>query len=192
MNQQINESTQSSKNIWLIIIAVVVVLIIGGGIYWWKSSTTRVQWVKYENSRCNYSLEYPENWVIETQNPLYVILNSPENEQAKQNIEPNQIRDSGYMPDITITYYSSVKMGLGVERLEEFVNKNPYLSDTKRINFAGTDKAWEMIMGGDREAYMIMVEHDSHLYQIGFNNRPKKSALTEIDNRIIKSFQFID
>ncbi|MFH0819872.1 MAG: hypothetical protein V1892_02460 [bacterium] len=38
MNQQINEPTQNSKNIWLIAVAIIfTALITGSGVYWWQN-----------------------------------------------------------------------------------------------------------------------------------------------------------
>lgn len=192
MEQQINlESPQNSKHIWVILITVIVIIIIGSGIFWWINSN-ELQWLTYENQNYGYSLKYPQDWILESQNPLYVTLNSPENEQVKQSMNPDRIRDSGYMPDITIAYYSSVKGFSGgvVETLNDLVKS--IFPNSKEIVFAGSD-GWETIISGDRgDGYGIMVEYNGRLYQIGFNNKPKKSDLTEIDNKIINSFQFID
>ena len=49
-----------------------------------------------------------------------------------------------------------------------------------------------MIMSGNRDGYVIMIEYNDHLYQIGFNNKESKSDLTNIENQFISTFKFIE
>ena len=150
----------------------------------------------------DYSLEYPQDWIINKVNSIYVTLNGPENEQIKQNIKPKYHLPSGlikagqgYMDDITIAYYSSGDNFAGYptfkDWLEDVDNPNRYISNVEKIELAGIE-TWEMKMTGSQTAYIIMVEYNGHLYQIGFNNRSDKIDLTDIEKKIIESFKFIE
>lgn len=152
-----------------------------------------IQWTTFISPMNDYSLKVPQNWIAGSLSKIYVTLNSPENEKIKQSIKPKEMRNSGYMDDITIAYYSSGKNFAGYPTFKDWLEdkNNQFISDVKKIQFVGTE-AWEMIMTGSRPGYVIMVEHNGHLYQIGFNNRPDKIALTDIDKEIIESFKFID
>ena len=149
------------------------------------------QWLIFISPMNDYSFEHPQDWIIGSLSKFYITLNSPENEKIKQNIPDDKMRGSGYIADVTIGYYSSLKEGFGVESLEYYVSKNSYLSETKKILFVGTE-AWEMLMGGSSTGYVIMVENKGHLYQIGFNNCSSKKKLTDIHKKIIESFKFIE
>ena len=155
----------------------------------------KLEWVLFTSPMNDYSLQHPQDWIASSLGKLYVILNSPDNEKIKHDIKKKEAPSNGYMDDITIAYYSSGNNFAGYptfkDWLEDENNPNRYISDVKQIRFAGTD-AWEMIMSGSRTGYVIMLEHNSHLYQIGFNNRSNKTALTENDKKIIESFKFIN
>ena len=119
---------------------------------------------------------------------LYTTINSPENEQNKKEGEQ-------YMDDITITYYESGYNFAGystfIDWLNDTSNPDRNIFNVNKISFAGID-AWDMVMTGSRTGYVIMVENNEHLYQIGFNNRVSKPKLTNIDKKIINSFKFIN
>ena len=160
------------------------------------------QWINFVSPMNDYSLEYPQDWIINKVNSIYVTLNGPENEQIKQNIKPEYHLPSGlikagqgYMDDITIAYYSSGDNFAGYptfkDWLEDVDNPNRYISNVEKIELAGIE-TWEMKMTGSQTAYIIMVEYNGHLYQIGFNNRSDKIDLTDIEKKIIESFKFIE
>lgn len=178
----------------------ILLLIVMGSLFFYcqksfADDTKNIQWVTFISPLNDYSLKHPHDWIAGSLGKLYAILNSPANEQIKQNIKTKRMHSKGYMDDITIAYYSTGNNFAGYPTFEDWLkdenNPNRYISDVKRIKFAGTD-AWEMIMTGSRTGYVIMIEHNGHLYQLGFNNRSSKTTLSEIDKKIIKSFKFID
>ncbi|MCK5474267.1 MAG: hypothetical protein KAI53_02575 [Candidatus Aenigmarchaeota archaeon] len=199
MGQQIYEPAQDSKNNWVkIVIIMGIILIIGGGIWDWinlnKSKTAGEQWVEFIGPKQNYALKYPENWIVNEVNSIYVTINSPENEQIKQSIEleghlPSGLIKAGYgySANIAIAYFSSIMKGFGAENLEELANQQPSMN---KINFAGAE-AWERpITGNNFTGYVIMIENKNYAYQITFNKA--KTELTDTDKRIIASFKFIE
>ncbi|OGF39041.1 hypothetical protein A2531_03165 [Candidatus Falkowbacteria bacterium RIFOXYD2_FULL_34_120] len=149
------------------------------------------EWVDFISSLNDYALQHPKDWIAGSLGKLYVTINSPKNEQKKINKKEGE----QYMDDITIAYYESGDNFAGyptyIDWLKDTSNPNSYISNVNQITFAGND-AWEMIMTGSRTGYVIMVENNKHLYQIGFNNRQSKSELTDIDIKIINSFKFIN
>jgi hypothetical protein len=147
-------------------------------------------WVIYENQVCSYRLEYPKGWIVDSLNAMYVTFISPETARIRGSMPSDKMRDAEYMPDIVIVFYSGVE-GIGAATLEEFFQKNPYVAESGKMDLGGGE-AWDMVMGGDIQAYTIMAEYDQHLYQIGFTKRSSKADLTELDRHLIKSFRFIE
>lgn len=160
----------------IIVVGITIILLLSAGVfYWWQKK--QISWVEYRNPKYFYSLNYPANWMLEAQNPITVSIKNPETSLKKE---------AGY--DVAITYYSSVKSAWGVESLEEGINKNKYVSNSKKIKIA-EQEAWEMIMSGDDKnikAYVVLVEKNGHLYQISFNH----TDITAIEKKILESFKF--
>ena len=153
-----------------------------------------VNWQTYRNGELEFEVKYPSDWIIGKLSDIYITFNSLENEQIKQNIKPENMRDSGYMDDITIAYYESGDNFAGyptfIDWLKDENNPNRSISNVKKINFA-ENEAWEMIMGGSRNGYVIMLGYNDHLYSIGFNSRESKVDLTDIENKFISTFKFL-
>ena len=74
INQQVNKSARSSKNIWVIIaLVVIVIIIVGGGVYWWQKTTEKksteeptpkpvdetANWESYRNEGYGFEIRYP-------------------------------------------------------------------------------------------------------------------------------------
>ena len=151
------------------------------------------QWSTFIGPMNDYSLEHPQDWIVNEVNSIYVTINSPENEKIKQDIEPEGHLPSGlikagygYSDNIAIAYFSSVMKGFGAETLEKLADQHPSMN---KINFAGVE-AWERsITGNNFNGYAIMVENEDYAYQITFNKA--KTELTDDDKRIILSVKFI-
>ena len=156
-----------------------------------KTSGQKVEWLDHASPLGDYAFKYPNGWVVNVMGKLYVGINSPENEKLRATTDKRE-----YMDDIGISYYESGNNFAGYPTFMDWIKDsekpNSYISNVNKINFAGYE-GWEMIMGGDKTGYVIMIEHNGHLYQISFNNgKESKDKLTEVDKNIINSFRFID
>jgi hypothetical protein len=177
----------------ILLIIIVLSCISSQGVF--AENFQNQDWVLYTSPMNDYILKHPQDWIASSLGKFYVTLNSPSNKEIKQKKKDEKTTGKGYMDDITIAYYSSGKNFAGYPTFKDWLqdknNPNRYISNVEKIELSGLE-AWEMIMTGSRTGYIIMVEHNGHLYQIGFNNRSDKTKLTYIDKKIIKSFKFID
>ena len=71
----------------------------------------------------------------------------------------------------------------------EQIKTSPSLGLNKKIRFA-EQEAWEVIMSGDNnlKACIVLIEKDSHLYQIS----SKYLNITAVEKKIFESFKFTE
>lgn len=149
----------------------------------------------YTNSNLKYSIEYPIDWVSNTQHindgNLYLLT-----EQRKKDI------DAGKMVrvfDILVKVYkSSVELPTNDRKLsfEDWIQQqvdSNFIIKKETIVIDGVN-GYQVIENGESEAYLIYVQKDSSIYVIEISD-PIKSIETykptEIEQKIINSFKFL-
>lgn len=154
-------------------------------------------WKTYKNTRYGYKLKYPKDWVINISVAERITLNSPNNEKLRSEISNGSLYGEGYLEDIIFSYYNNLLdepenkgNNLGATTLEEFIKKNPMISNPEKLDFPDGEE-WSVTRGGFGAYYTILYTYNGHLYQIMFGNREKKSDLSKVENKFLSTFQFV-
>lgn len=143
------------------------------------SSSVPADWKTYTSS-LGYIISYPANWILGSNDPKRITLDSPENRKNK-GIE-------GYTEDVVISYYDKVSdfsESKNVTSLQDLFKNDATIINPKEITFAA-QKAYEAIIGGMTANYAIMAEKNGHLYVI-FNNQEIPFSGTA--KQIVDTFQ---
>jgi len=149
-------------------------------------------WKTYTNAEHGFEFEYPSNWELKN-GSNYVIANVSSPETV------TDLKDcfEGCGPDIEIRYYSDITKepensgnNLKAATLDDYVKKNPMISDPKKVTFSGYT-AYEMTRGGFGTYYSIMIDKNSEIYEIFFYNQSAKDSLTATENQILSTFKFV-
>ena len=159
-----------------------------------KEKVDTSDWKAYRNG--NFSFEYPQDWKLEIDKSIdsarILTLDSPAAQKIHNEIESGK-SIYGVDSTIVINYYKNIseepqnKLNKLAKSLDEFVSKNPSISDAQRISFAGYP-AFKMIQGGYSLYYTVMVDKKGEIYEISFSS----DSLMEIEETVLSTFRFVE
>lgn len=147
-------------------------------------------WKTYRHEKYGFELRYPNDWHLKENNGCnydlsVVSLSSPETQQEVRKECPD---------DISIYWYQSIvnvpENRLGATTLEDFIRNNKMISKIGPTELGGIP-ATEVSWVGNGTYYAILAMKDSNLYEIFFAQADNKSAVTNIEWKILSTFQFI-
>lgn len=147
-----------------------------------------ISWKTYKNGSYGFTLQYPATWtieegVVENGDKSVVALNNPATDRAD---------------DFAVYYYLSVTeesenqaQNLGAKTIDELVSKDDSITKIGSMKLGGlpaTDVYWKTTNSN----YVILAMSQDHLFKIWLGGSENKESLTEIDKKIIASFQFTE
>jgi hypothetical protein len=151
----------------------------------------------YTNTTYGYTFKCPAGWKIDSSNPESIFLVSPQTLELYGKVVTGEVYGEGYQHDVNVRYYASVadepeNVGnrLGATTIPELIKKNPMITNSRQINFAG-GKAYEVTWGGFGAYYVVLAEHNGHLFEVFFGNRAKAADLNPDEKEFLGSFKFV-
>jgi hypothetical protein len=122
-----------------------------------------------------------------------VSLASPETVNAYKTANG---QEGVYPDDFSVYYYFSVAdeyenktNNYGARNIDQLISTNTAIQKIGDITFGGLPST-EVYWSGLGKYYAILTMKDDHLYKIWFNTADDKAKLSEIEKKIISSFQF--
>lgn len=151
-------------------------------------------WKIYTNDTYNFSFKYPKDWIMEEYpDKLGLFLRSPETRKIQ-----SRKNNYGYPMDLTVKFFSSLKdydcVGIcsntsrNYEDVEKYLLEDPFnYFDVGRI-LINEKPAVETVIGGNLAEYGVFIENNRNIYLIKFGTAENKSALSEEQKGILKTF----
>ncbi len=151
-------------------------------------------WKTYTNSQYGFSFMYPGDWIEDKigSDGEVTSLSSPETIKERKNCV------EGCGPDISFNYHLNIRdlrdvkyNGVKAQTLYDYVHSgNGAIINVEPIIISG-QSGFDMVYAGESGVYAILIQKDSHIYEIIFDNAFDKNQLSTTDNQILSTFKFI-
>lgn len=178
MNQDHQTVSRKKKIVpWLLIVFIIIILAGIGFLIWRQfgigknaeTSFSTSSWQTYENNVCGYSIKYPKDWIVNSNNYRMVLM-LPEKEEESLNA-----RD--FRADIYINCDNFQAKTLS-ELADDLQNKNESTFSGVKV-FDGT----MMSFSGAIQAKAF--SNNNHLYRVEY-------SASDVTTKILSTFKFIN
>lgn len=182
--------------VYLLFILIILGLASWAGVYLKKENVNEVQivnetdnWKTYRNEEYGFEFKYPSDWEVSTSTQT-VIINSKTNAKKIADFEMrNMDTDAGPRDDIAVLLPSD-RIIMNLDEYISYEKDKDFFLDTKPITVGGLS-GYDFTEIGFSGVYTILLDSKSNFYEIIFGYRGSRGELSDVENKILSTFNFI-